>query len=55
MTPDLTPGADVSDAEIVSSVDSSSSHPAFIIADISRDDAWLAVREMEAPILAEWC
>jgi hypothetical protein len=55
MPQEHTPVADGSDAEVMASIDGSSSSPSYIIADISRDDAWLSVREADAPVLAEWC
>ncbi len=55
MPQDHTPVADVSDTEIMASVDCSASRPSYIIADISRDGAWLSVQETDAPVLTEWC
>jgi hypothetical protein len=55
MPQEHTPVADGSDAEVMASIDASSSSPSYIIADISRDDAWLSVSEADAPVLAEWC
>lgn len=43
------------DAEVMASVDASDRRPEFVIADISREDAWVSVREADAPILEEWC
>ena len=55
MSQDHTPVADGSDAEVMASTDGAAGTPSYIIADISRDDAWLSVREADAPVLAEWC
>ena len=46
--------SEVSAGEIVASVDGSATHPAFIIADITRDDAWMAMPLDAAPRLSEW-
>ncbi|MDR9412690.1 MAG: hypothetical protein RI531_08775 [Haloferacaceae archaeon] len=46
--------SDVSAGEIVASVDGSATHPAFIIADITRDDAWMAMPHDAAPRLTDW-
>ena len=50
-----TRGSDESDAEVIASVDDADRSPTFIIADVSRDEAWVSVRESDAPILTEWC
>ncbi|MFO7834573.1 MAG: hypothetical protein R6V31_11135 [Halohasta sp.] len=55
MPQEHTPVADGSDAEVMASIDGASGSPSYIIADISRDDAWLSVRQRDAPVLAEWC
>jgi len=54
MTPNATAVSDASRAEVMASVDSTPAHSEFIIADISRDDAWLSMRVSEAPSLDEW-
>ncbi|MDQ2056139.1 MULTISPECIES: hypothetical protein [Halobellus] len=55
MTPNATAAAsDASRAEVMASVDSTPAQSEFIIADISRDDAWLSMRVSEAPSLDEW-
>ncbi|WP_185903214.1 DUF7556 family protein [Halonotius terrestris] len=54
MTQDHTPVGD-SEAEVMAAVDDASSRPAYVIADISRDEAWLSVRERDALVLNEWC
>lgn len=41
------------DPEVMASVDDSS-RPEFVIADISRDEAWLSMRETDAPVLRNW-
>lgn len=55
MPQDHTPVADASDSEVMASVDSSSSRPSYVIADVSRDGAWLSVSQTDAPVLTEWC
>lgn len=55
MPQEHTPVADGSDVEVMASIDASSSNPSYIIADISRDDAWVSVREADARVLTEWC
>ncbi|MEZ3142355.1 hypothetical protein [Halobaculum sp. MBLA0143] len=47
------PATEVSDGEVVAALDEASAE--FVIADIARDDAWLAVGEGEAPTLRDWC
>lgn len=49
------PGPDLDGPEVMASVEESTARPELIIADISRDDAWLSVDEAEAPVLTEWC
>lgn len=41
--------------DIMSSVDSARSQPEFVIADVSREDAWVSVDESDATVLEEWC
>ncbi|ERH03337.1 MAG: hypothetical protein A07HR60_01071 [uncultured archaeon A07HR60] len=43
------------ESEVMASIDATDSHPEFVIADVSRDEAWLSVAETEAPVLREWC
>ena len=43
------------ESEVMASVDATDSHTEFVIADVSRDEAWLSVAETEAPVLREWC
>lgn len=49
------PEPDLDDGEVMASVEQSTSRPELIIADISRNDAWLSVDEADAPVLTEWC
>lgn len=39
---------------IVAAIDQEESFEKFIIADISRDDAWISIRNREAPVLEAW-
>jgi len=39
--------------EVVAALDEATAE--FVIADIGRDDAWLAVGEGDAPTLQDWC
>jgi hypothetical protein len=55
MPQDHTPVTGASDAEVMASVDASSSRPSYVIADVTRDEAWLSVSQTDAPVLAEWC
>lgn len=41
--------------DVMASVDSTQSRPEFVIADVSREDAWVSVDETDAPVLEEWC
>ncbi|MFC6873819.1 DUF7556 family protein [Halobellus marinus] len=54
MTPNATAKSDASRAEVMASVDSTPAQPEFIIADISRDDAYLSMPASEAPSLRDW-
>ena len=47
-------GRVVSDGETVAAVDEVGGQPHLVVADITRDDAWLAVDEPEAVSLDEW-
>lgn len=49
-----TTATNVSNAEVMASVDSTPTTTEFIIADISCDDAWLSLRAKDAPTLDEW-
>jgi hypothetical protein len=55
MSPDATTALDESGPEVMASVDRSPSGSTLVIADISRDDAWLTMPVAEAPALGEWC
>jgi len=41
--------------DIMASIDSAASRPELVIADVSREDAWVSVDETDAPVLEEWC
>ncbi|RAW44634.1 hypothetical protein DQW50_13465 [Halorubrum sp. 48-1-W] len=41
--------------DVMASIDSSSSRPELVIADVSRENAWLSVDERNATVLEEWC
>ncbi|MUW15714.1 hypothetical protein GJ633_14590 [Halorubrum sp. CBA1125] len=41
--------------DVMASIDSSSSRPEFVIADVSRENAWVSVDETDATVLEEWC
>ncbi|MFD1570589.1 DUF7556 family protein [Halorubrum laminariae] len=50
------PALDAADSQdIMASVDSSASRPEFVIADVSRENAWVSVDESDATVLEEWC
>jgi len=50
------PALDAADApDVMASIDSSSSRPELVIADVSREDAWVSVDETDATVLEEWC
>ena len=54
MTQNVTAVTDASDTEVMASVDPAPAQPEFVIADISRDEAWLSMPASEAPSLREW-
>ncbi len=54
MTQDHTPVSETSMGEVMAAVDASSSRPSYVIADVTRDEAWLSVSQTDAPVLAEW-
>jgi len=54
MTHEATAMADASHGEVMASVDSTATQPEFVIADVSRDDAWLSMPVAEAPSLRDW-
>jgi len=39
----------------MASIDSSAARPEFVIADVSREHAWLSIDESTATVLEEWC
>ena len=41
--------------DVMASIDSSSSRSELVIADVSREDAWVSVDETNATVLEEWC
>ncbi len=43
------------ESEVMASIDATDSHPEFVIADVSCDEAWLSVAQTDAPVLKEWC
>ncbi len=49
------PGPAAPSNDVMASIDSSSSRPALVIADVSREDAWVSVDETDATVLEEWC
>jgi hypothetical protein len=51
---DPTLGADDS-PDVMASIDSSASRSELVIADVSRENAWVSVDETHATILEEWC
>ncbi|MCL9816101.1 DUF7556 family protein [Natronocalculus amylovorans] len=55
MTPNPTPGSDDSDTEVMASVEAANARSTLIIADVSRDEAWVSVQTTDAPVLSEWC
>ncbi|SNR37902.1 DUF7556 family protein [Halorubrum vacuolatum] len=56
--PGVPTGADATvspSPDVMASVDSTRSRPELVIADVSREDAWLSVDQTDAPVLEEWC
>jgi hypothetical protein len=53
MTPDVRTG-DVRGTDVMASVDDAAGTPEFVIADVSRDGAWLSVALGDAPELDDW-
>lgn len=49
-----TASVDPTDAEVMASVDAAPGRTELVIADVSRDDAWLSVRVADAPLLRDW-
>ncbi|MFB6129372.1 MAG: hypothetical protein ABEJ28_00945 [Salinigranum sp.] len=54
MSADATVPSDGSYAEVMASVEASSNRPTLIIADVTRDDAWLSMGQTDAPALDDW-
>jgi len=42
------------DDTVMAAIDDGGATARLVIADVSRDDAWLSVQESEAPALGEW-
>lgn len=49
----LSPGALDTD-EVVATVDREGSEESFVLADLTRDDAWISMEASEAPVLPSW-
>lgn len=49
------PEATTSSTDVMASIDSSAARPELVIADLSRENAWLSVDEADATVLEEWC
>jgi hypothetical protein len=50
------PTLDADDSpDVMASIDSSASRPELVIADVSRENAWVSVDETHATVLEEWC
>jgi len=41
--------------DIMASIDASATRSELVIADVSRENAWLSVDETDATVLEEWC
>ena len=41
--------------DVMASIDSSASRLELVIADVSRENAWVSVDETDAIVLEEWC
>ncbi|WP_418281797.1 DUF7556 family protein [Halorubrum sp. DTA98] len=41
--------------DVMASIDASQSRPELVIADVSRENAWMSVDETDATVLEEWC
>ena len=54
MTQNATAVTDASHTEVMASVDPSPAQPEFVIADISRDEAWVSIHADDAPALRSW-
>jgi hypothetical protein len=55
--PSNSPGKEVTPAseDVMASIDGSASRSELVIADVSRENAWLSVDEQSATVLKEWC
>ncbi|MFC4359841.1 hypothetical protein ACFO0N_17995 [Halobium salinum] len=53
MAPDAT-AVDGVDAEVMASVDAAPGRSELVIADVSRDDAWVSARADAVPRLSDW-
>lgn len=53
MVPDATANA-VAGTDVMASIDDEGAEERLVIADVSRDDAWLAVPSADAAALGEW-
>ena len=54
MSQNATAVGDASHGEVMAAVDSAPPQPEFVIADVSRDGAWLSMPASEAPSLRDW-
>lgn len=46
---------DADETEVMASVDPAADDAELVIADLSREEAWLAADADQAPVLREWC
>ncbi|WP_248895761.1 DUF7556 family protein [Haloplanus halobius] len=53
MTPDVT-AAGGTESDVMASVDDARDAPEFVIADVSRDDAWVSIHLTDATGLDDW-
>jgi len=53
MTPDVT-AAGGQGSDVMAAVDEGTGLPEFVIADVSRDGAWMSVQLADAPGLDDW-
>ncbi|MFA9516449.1 hypothetical protein ACERIT_04405 [Halopenitus sp. H-Gu1] len=44
----------MSSPDVMASVDATQSRSEFVIADVSREDAWMSIEEADAAVLEEW-
>lgn len=56
MTPDVgsVGRATADDREVVAAIDEADGEPRLVIADLTRDGAWLSVAETDAAVLDDW-